>query len=306
MATVNPLTDRLWKTPAVRHLAWLCYAPALIRSGPVFQVRDALPADVWRRLEVLDESPRRLLQHLDQSQSRRLGHYFEQLYEFLLTDILGWTVVLRNAPVRSTGGRTLGELDFVVRNPDTGTLEHHEVAVKYYLGVSSNPATHWYGPNTHDRLDLKTRRMLDHQCRMTERPETRALLLAHGLDEPVTPALVMPGNLFYPAKAEQPLVPPDWVAPGHERGRWIHHGDLDGLSTDHWQPLFKPDWLGPYQSTRAPDTGATVAGLAHIAGQQRPGLFASMIQREDKQGFMEYERWFVVPDGWPAGAADQP
>ncbi|MDC0663787.1 DUF1853 family protein [Marinobacter sp. SS21] len=290
--------DHFWHTPAVRHLAWLCRAPTLIRRGPVFHVGNWLPAKTPERLKRLDLAPEPLLSHLDSSQSHRLGHYFEQLYHFLLADLLGWPVLLRNHAIRNDQGRTLGELDFLVRNPHTGGLEHHEIAVKFYLSHDDGNSLLWYGPNARDRLDLKTDRMLEHQCTMTERPETLRQLQEHGFREPVAPALVMLGNLFAQPGASPPTLP-GWINPAHDFGYWLHHSQLKDYDTSQWTPLHKPHWLGAYQSRQAPDRRRTKEALAAIAAQLRPTLFARMQPRHDGLGYEEVSRWFVVPDSWP-------
>ncbi|MDX1754644.1 MAG: DUF1853 family protein [Marinobacter sp.] len=293
-----PSNDHFWQTPAVRHLAWLCEAPSLIRRGPVFHIGDWLPDDTPDRLRQLDTEPEPLLRKLDSQRSHRLGHYFEELYHFLLSELLGWPVLLRNLAIRTGQRRTLGELDFLVRNPHTGALEHHEVAVKFYLAHGPGNSLRWYGPNARDRLDLKAERMVHHQCTMTGRPETLAQLGELGFREPVTPALVMPGTLFsHPSAPAPPL--PTWVNPDHERGCWLHHHQLANLDTSLWMPLHKPHWLGRYQSRSVPAPGTTEASLAAVAETDRPTLFAQMQARPDGIGYTEINRWFVVPDSWP-------
>ncbi len=294
-------TDRpLWNTPAVRHLDWLCHAQPLINCGPVLATANALPNDLTARLRWLDQHPSSLLNCLEQSASYRLGHYFESLYSFLLNHIFEWPVLLRNTPVRSVEGITLGELDFIVRNAVTGELEHHEVAVKFYLGLHHHQTTHWYGPNARDRLDLKTQRMLTHQCRMTQRPETQAILAAAGLSEPVRPVLVMPGTLFSPYSSKcGPADEPEWVNPSHDSGWWTKHSQLAQLDTVAWTALQKPNWLSRHQQENTVDVTATENALARVARDSRPTLFAAMAERADGRGFEEVSRWFVVPDHWP-------
>ncbi|OEY66969.1 DUF1853 family protein [Marinobacter sp. X15-166B] len=293
-------TRPLWNSPAVRHLDWLCHAQPLIDCGPVFAAFSELPADIDTRLHRLDRNPAPLVEHLARSASHRLGHYFESLYHFLLSEILEWPVLLRNTPIRDTHGRTLGELDFIVRNGRTGELEHHEVAVKFYLGLSHGQTTRWYGPNAQDRLDIKTQRMLTHQCRMTERPETRAALDTAGLDGPIRSVLAKPGTLFSPHSPESgPARPPGWANPGHDRGGWVRLQQVTQLDTRHWTLLIKPEWLSRHQHTAAPDAASTRAALTHIARDGRPRLFAEMTPRSDRRGYEEINRWFVVPDHWP-------
>ncbi len=292
------ISPPLWRTPAVRHLAWLCQAPPLINASSVFDVRTALPSDYHEQLHELDQNPEPLHARLADANNRRLGRYFENLYHFLLSDVLNWTVLLRNVPVRNEQGRTLGELDFIVRNPATGRLQHHEVAVKFYLAFDTGYTTRWYGPNARDRLDLKKNRMLLHQSCMTERPETRTLLADHQLDEPIESAIVMPGYLFRPESRQQPSMP-DWINPGHQRGHWIRSEQISRKDIDTWVPLHKPDWLGSYQTCECPGAAATREALTEAARQGWPRLFAEMKPRRDDNGFEEHQRWFVMPEAWP-------
>lgn len=289
---------RYWQTPAVRHLAWLCCAPSLVNCGPAFCIADYLPEDTMERLLTLDRNPEPLLVHLENGTSRRLGHYFERLYHYALASILEWPVLLRNTPVRDSSGRTLGELDFVVRNPSSGQLAHIEVAVKFYLGYVDGSETIWFGPNAHDRLDLKTRRMIDHQCRMTERAETRVMLGTHELESPITPAMALPGNLFYPAFGPRASAP-GWTHAHHERGYWIRHSDLRRVDFSAWTHLQKPHWLGSYQASHAPNADLTKAALDAVIETNRPRLFAKLEARPDGQGYQEAGRYFVVPETWP-------
>lgn len=295
--------DNAWNTPAVRHLAWLCRAPSLIRNELVRSLSDWLPEDTGERLQALDQHPEPLLNALSRSQSHRLGHYFEELYHFLLTWLLDWPVLARNTAIRSDQGSTLGELDFIVHNPVTGQFEHHEIAVKFYLGVPRHEDTLWFGPNPNDRLDLKTDRMLSHQLTMTQRPETRRVLAACGVNGAIHPVLVMPGYLFHPIAPqcpEQPLA--NWINPHHERGGWLYHSQLDLLDTRHWTPLRKPHWLGNYQQPMAEPGELTGQSLSQVALTGRPALFAKMGECPQGNGLREVERWFVVPDSWPGRA----
>ncbi|WP_228160691.1 DUF1853 family protein [Marinobacter bohaiensis] len=297
-------TSRFWQTPAVRHLAWLCRAPTLTDNRLRFALENDLPADLDRRLAILDHSPGPLLAALDGGTNRRLGFYFERLYRFLLSDILEWPVLLSNHPVRENG-RTLGELDFVVHNRREDTIEHHEIAVKFYLGYPRNNAsTLWLGPNAHDRLDRKLSRLLDHQCRMSRHPMARAHLSELGIQHPPRPRLFMPGYLFYPS--ERLLEGPATTPSTHERGRWCRAESLDPAECSHWQRLNKPHWLGRFQSREAPDREDLLEALDGIRAGGPPRLFAEMAPRRDGQGWEERHRVFVVPPQWPGDGFDQP
>lgn len=231
-----------FRTPAIRHLAWMLRAPNLLISSRAFQLPEG--PQLLAQLEQWDRAPQTAPAALTQPPEKRLGQYFERLYACLMTDLLGWDVLGHNLPVRNNE-RTLGELDFVLRHPQTGQVEHHEVAVKFYLGHPA-PDTEeplWYGPNARDRLDIKTEHLLRHQSRMIERPETRTALERAGIEPPTITRLFMPGYLFYPHHRSWSA--PTNVPPDHWRGQWRYHHTLKKSETHHWVALHKPHCLHP-------------------------------------------------------------
>ncbi|MEP1213486.1 MAG: DUF1853 family protein [Marinobacter sp.] len=293
-----------YRVPAVRHLAWMCHTPQLISSPTGFIPEKHLPEDAEQRLQAWDNNPGTGPAALTEQPARRLGQYFERLYQCFMEDLLGWQILLKNQPVRHNG-ITLGELDFLVVNPANDTVEHHEIAVKFYLGHrgAGQETPLWFGPNSKDRLDIKTRRLIDHQSRMTQRPETRELLASLGIEVPVRPRVFMPGYLFYPL-AETLLAPAD-VPPDHLRGNWLYIEDLDGMtnSTERWVPLTKPHWLGPWRQRQAPDARQTEQALEVVRSAGIPRLFARLERSQIDGYWQETSRVFVVPGSWPASSS---
>lgn len=300
-----------YRVPAVRHLAWMCRAPQLIGSPVGFDLSGHLPDNLEERLSAWDAAPETGPALLTETPPRRLGHYFENLYDCLLRDLLGWEILLRNQPVRSHG-ITLGEMDFIVRNPVDQAIEHHEIAVKFYLGYpfacsdNSEAGPLWYGPNASDRLDLKSERLVSHQSRLSERPETRDLLGSLGIPTPSRARIFMPGYLFYPASQQIP--PPVDVPPNHLRGQWLYIDDLDrmnhsGALTDTlrglWVPLVKPHWLGVWRQDAPPDKRAVEQALEMVRSTGTPRLFAVLEHDSHKSLWREHNRVFVVPVTWP-------
>lgn len=283
---------------AVRHLRWLCHAPQLLQSALTFNPGDYLPADFQDILYHWDENPRSGPAVLTDTPHYRLGIYFEKLYACLITDILGWEMLARNFAVRANG-RTLGELDFLVRNTQTGVVEHHEIAVKFYLGYLHplTAQTRWHGPNPADRLDLKTAHLLNHQTRLTDRTETIAALQQQDLPLPSAKRIFMPGYLFYPESP--PLVPPSYVPANHLQGQWCHVSQVDDTRSRNWVALHKPHWLGPWCQTDTPDTIESSAVLRDVREKQIPRLFAELAWQQASNDWREVSRIFVVPDQWP-------
>lgn len=287
-----------FRVPAVRHLAWMCHAPQLLDSDLSFHPANYLHDDVLALLRHWDARPEVGPAVLTDTPKPRLGLYFEELYHCLLTHILGYEVLARNLQIRGAE-RTLGELDFVVRNPRTHEIEHHEVAVKFYLGVrqQASGATFWHGPNAIDRLDMKTRNLLEQQSQRTLLAETTAALRVLGIEQPLTTHIFMPGYLFYPL--DQDLTAPPQVPANHERGRWFYLEHARCRETRHWVHLHKPHWLGPWVQREAPDPSAITAALDAVETSGTPRLFALVNYDTGTKLWKETERFFVVSAQWP-------
>ena len=303
----------------MRHLAWLTQAPQLIIDPGVFDVQSFLPDNYVSVLQSWDKNPGVRPDILNAVPHYRLGYYLESLYECLVRDLMGWTLLARNLPIRS-GGLTHGELDFVVQNPHTGDVEHHETAIKFYLGHPGHGdlPSGWYGPNPRDRLDLKTARLLEQQSRRVQLPATATVLATLGIRQPALSRVFMPGYLFYPhmpapkltdvttattvsiISAPSPDLPvPDGVPANHLRGHWLYLNCVPDAGISHWVPLLKPHWLGPWLQADAPDSNITTDALARVTQTQTPQLFA-ILQHERITGLWgETDRVFVVPACWP-------
>nr|WP_157719117.1 DUF1853 family protein [Halopseudomonas salegens] len=273
-------------------------APQLLPAEKTFAPLDNLAPALIPRLQALADQPAALPDNLTQAIRPRLGLYFEDLYEYLLCELLGWELLARNLPVRDAG-RTLGELDFLLRNPHNGAVEHHEIAIKFYLGYPENGHCLWYGPNASDRLDLKSKRLLEHQCGLSGLETTRDTLEKADLPLPETTRVFMPGYLFYPAGSQ--LQAPAQVADNHLRGDWHRLAHLQDTDTRDWVPLKKPHWLGPWQQAAGPEPDAVTAGLRAVAERHSPRLFAAMSFDAGSGLWHETSRHFVVPSTWPDG-----
>ncbi|MBW7472472.1 DUF1853 family protein [Marinobacter sp. M216] len=299
MDVCNPNNTLLeFRHAAIRHLAWLCSAPQLINAPSVFEPNRYLASNYFERLREWDRLPDTAPALLGQPPQRRLGFYFERLYEVLLSDLLGWKILLKNAQIQSNG-HTLGELDFIVHNTTDDRIEHHEVAIKYYLGVPSPGGDAlWYGPNARDRLDIKSDRLINHQSQRTHQPETLELLSSHGISGPLTARIFMPGYLFYPLN--RPLAAPDMAPANHLRGWWAYTDELEQADTSSWVQLRKPHWVGPWCQAQRPATEETAQTLAMINEDRIPRLFSELGYDRSTKTWIECRRVFVVPPSWPS------
>lgn len=304
-------------------------APSLVQGSDVLAPGDLSDAQ-WRERLGDIASDKMLMAWLDDCATLRLGRYFEALYRVWCERVLGWRILANNLPIRD-GSRTLGELDILVENRQLNRIEHHEVAVKFYLGASTPEGLRWIGPNRRDRLDLKIRRMREHQMTLAETPEAVRAFAKHKLPAPAVSRLVMLGQLFVPyGHAMQSPQSDDLEAQSLAAGcvtgsqstrdqtnialnlDETARNTLARLPSRHWHAVHriptsalinsvvvgKPDWLGTLPSIANPAFVNAQVLVDTVELNQRAELVARLTQ--DSAGlWREAERFFLVPKNWP-------
>lgn len=259
----------------------------------------------------LDQQPAPLKTWLERSPTRRLGLYFEALWQFFLeTDPLV-DLVAHNLPVRANG-RTLGEFDCLYYCHERQRHVHLELAVKYFLGIDDETTTgpsqwqQWWGPNSVDRLDRKISHLMNKQIQLGQRPEATAILAELGIIDPALEVEIR-GYLF--RKKGSTLPSPIGYNLQQPLAQWLFHSEVaEHLATSHsarFAALPRLLWLSAARArdNRCLNNGDMLTALdAHFSANARPQLLAAF----DDSG-LESERFFVVPDDWPSlGSADSP
>lgn len=294
---------RQLRRPAVRDLAWALLSPPLLSAPPCPQ-RHPLAGSLWadrpqgleRWLRALDDDDRPLREWLAQLGSRRLGHYYERLWQFALGQAPGIEVLAANLAIRDSG-RTLGELDVLLRDRDG--VHHLELAIKLYLGpehAGQDPAT-WLGPGCHDRLGSKLAHLARHQLPMSHSAHSREVLAQLGVGQ-VQAHVWLGGYLFYPWPGQ--AEPPQGANPQHLRGRWLRRRDWVLAEGERWQPLQRHAWLAPAR-VEAADCWEVeqFAAWLHLLQRQAPAHLLVRLEREADGAWQEAERVFLVADSWP-------
>lgn len=295
---------------AVRDLVWTLASPPLLRPAgksprwinTAWGERALRASADW--LKALDRHPAPLLDALAKRSDHRLGSHFEGLLAFWLA----WPgnplyrLVGHNLAVRSNN-RTLGELDFLVEDRQSGELQHWEVAVKFYLGVApGGEHRHWIGPGLKDRLDLKVDRLIDHQLALSRTAEGAGLIRHLGLTPP-TPVCFFKGRLFYPPDVPQADWAPQAAAADHLTGWWLpqqafldRHGD-SGL---YWIRLPKEHWLTPVAAdVPIGDAGDAAAFIETLRASADNRAAAVIGLARDNNNYREVTRGFITPPDWP-------
>lgn len=174
----------------------------------------------------------------------------------------------------NNNGRTIGAIDFIVKHRPTDTVEHWEVAIKFYILFDGL----WFGPNSKDRLDLKLSHMLEHQLNMSNH---ECFKQQYPQLEHIHPQLLLQGRLYTnPFRRQE--VPTSCLGYDINRsqvnGYWCFWSEFENVE----EPLYalkKGQWLTGRNDQNALLTSETDE-FVHC--QSRSGDF-----------------WFVLPNDWP-------
>ncbi|WP_232313166.1 DUF1853 family protein [Enterovibrio coralii] len=163
------------KDQVQRDLAWIRHASSVVELDPTLYVS----RDFWNKLPDIPAA--------SYEGGHRIGFYYQWLIQQCLKASADHSLVAEEIQVEDEG-RTIGAVDFVVKN-GSNTLEHWEVAIKFYLAFGDD----WYGPNAKDTLSKKLAKMLNQQLALSD---TEAYQRTYP-DFPITKRkLLMQGRLF--------------------------------------------------------------------------------------------------------------
>lgn len=280
---------------AVRDLAWVLSSPPLLRPA-VTTIH--WPSMEWYAenytssvglLQTLDTHPTALQQALLLNKDRRLGGYYESLWHHWLRHSPRYQLIAHNVQIYASR-KTIGEFDLIIRDTDSGSYEHWELAVKFYLGVGdTRHCSSWHGPRLNDNLEKKYHRVIQRQAMLSQHPLAQAYLHTHGLALAKI-RCIMQGRLFYELDADS--ASPDITHASHSRGWWCDTATLLRRYSEDTavQKLTKPDWLVPRWQE-----GAGILRLAQLCHQvETQGHPVYAILRPDDMT----DSGFIVPQSW--------
>ena len=219
------------------------------------------------------------------SLEQKLGHLYEDALALLIEASPGYELLARNLQVQADAHRTLGELDFLLRDLGSDQLIHLELATKFYLAVPTDAGLTLPGPDARDNYFRKMERLRHHQLTLASRYRSH-LPEVYG-DEPILARHLITGCLFDSFEAAEPALP-EFANPECRRGRWL---PIDQLP-QHFDPdtrfeiIPKPLWPVPLPllgeiplEPWSPDSPVERCAMLRVAGESVP--------------------WFVTPTGYP-------
>ncbi len=206
---------------------------------------------------------------------QKLGHLYEEAMAMLLEASPGFELVARGLQLRGDDLKTVGELDFLVRDPECDQLIHLELATKFYLAVETAGGLELPGPDARDNYFRKLHRLRSHQLGLSSNHRD---CLPKGLrDESIVVRQLLYGCLFDHIDATSPSMP-DWSDPECRRG----HFPLGAV----FQVIPKCLWPVPLEYLSEVDLEPWVL----------PGTINRCVMVRVDGGNVPY---FVTPSGYP-------
>lgn len=134
----------------------------------------------------------------------RLGHQMETVFKELIERSTSYEMILHNVPLIREK-RTIGEIDFILRNLLQDQIIHVELTYKFYIIDTniSEPIHRLVGPNRRDMFFTKLEKIKNRQFSLLHEKEATDVLEAHQLKlENIEQQCCFKAQLFVPYQNE--------------------------------------------------------------------------------------------------------
>ena len=159
--------------------------------------------------------------------NRRLGHQMEFVFQRLISNSELYSIILHNLPVKDDK-RTVGEIDFILKNIESERLIHIELTYKFYIidNSISEPIHRLMGPNRRDMFFTKMQKIKNHQFELLHSPAGKKALQSKNVNsEELEHQCCFKAQLFVPYQITDIHIRPlnkDCVT-----GFWIRFDDFN-------------------------------------------------------------------------------
>lgn len=178
-------------TPNNYHRLRAFYKTASLWNGPLAGVLQ-FPLSEFDLSHLKEKNPYLKLPEIPENTI--LGKRAEYLYQWCIEQSLNYKLIAANVQI-NVPGKTIGELDYLIKELKTGRIFHIELVYKFYCydPNSSQKSVHldhsqhielskYIGPNKRDNFVYKLDRLINHQLPLLYHPATRVQLAPLELD----------------------------------------------------------------------------------------------------------------------------
>lgn len=228
-------------------------------------------------------------------QNIRLGQRMEFFMEAALK-ASNYEILTKNLQIIHQK-KTLGEIDFIVKDRTNNAIFQLEMVYKFYLSdpeIKGKWTQQWIGGNRRDNLHLKLKKLRKKQLPLLYAPETLNYLKKISLKPPeIGQKVCFFGQLFLPYNQKNRLN--DKLNPAALAGFWLNKRQLNALEQKVDRLLIPPknDWVAApsRDNENWKSFNAQIPELMALIEKEQSTLFWIM----DKYG--ELYRFFLV--WWP-------
>ena len=257
--------------------------------------------EIW--LTKLDNNPAELIEFTERYKTRRLGRYFENLLHFYFLFHPNIKVLEMGRQIFD-GKRTIGEMDFVLKNKSTKEIVHIETALKYF--AKEKYKSDFYSficPSGERTFGDKLDKTFNKQLKITELPQTKAYLGKANL-LPLKSYHYIKGTLFYHPSELKDFTHPNLNCQ-HKKGWWILENEVDTLSDlSKFKITHKLKWLSEEVFVKGTNEVGLMAKKeliselkTHFEIISQGQLIVEFIEKENL--WVENSRGFVLGNNWP-------
>jgi len=175
----------------------------------------------------------------------RLGHQMEYVFKQLITYSEQYEVILHNLPIKKDN-RTIGEIDFILKDLKTAELIHVELTYKFYIvdPEISEPIHRLMGPNRRDMFFTKMEKIKNEQFQLLHSEEGTKVLYDNDIvHSELSHEACYKAQLFIPYGSTSANIRP--LNKNCICGYWLR---FDDLNTPEFQSCqfyipFKSEWV---------------------------------------------------------------
>lgn len=179
----------------------------------------------------------------------RLGHQMEHVFKQCIAHSDSHEILLHGLPIKE-GNRTIGEIDFILREVQTHKLIHVELTYKFYIidPEISEPIHRLMGPNRRDMFFTKMEKIREEQFPLLHSQEGIKALSGKGIDpSKIEHRVCFKAQLFLPFGKTKGHIRP--LNPDCIFGYWLRFDDFNSkeFGSNLYSIPYKSQWVvAPY------------------------------------------------------------